>query len=557
MPGDAEPACRSCGGTLDSWAWCAACDRGGRLRAERWAALLLDDGGEELVVRGPAGADPLAWPGYAESRVAAAGEEAVRAWTGAVEGRACVLIAFDFGHFGGSMGSGVGERVVAAFALATARRLPVVTVTATGGARMQEGMVSLVQMGRTTGAALAHADAGLLQVTVASDPTTGGVYVSFAAQADLLVAEPGAYVGFAGPRVVQSLSGGRVAADVNRAEFALRHGLVDAVVPRPQLRAWVGRALRAAHDGGGPAPAAAASATAAAGPAPTALASTEPPSPPAPLSLPPIPAAASEPAAAASGSAWERVRAARDPARPRAAAYLVHLDDVVLLSGDRAGGTDPGVLAGLASLDGRRFGFVALDRRPVGPAGYRIAQRLLRLAGRLGLGVLTLVDTPGADPGEDAEAAGQAAAISSTFATLLRVPSPTVALVTGEGGSGGALALAVADRLLMQAGAVFSVIAPEGAAAILHRDSDRAPEVAELLKLVPEELVRLGVADAVVPDDPEAALRAAAATLGSLMAEPPATRLAARFRRYGAPADPAAPAARPDAGRDAGAPADG
>jgi acetyl-CoA carboxylase carboxyl transferase alpha subunit len=452
-----------------------------RLRAKAWAMLLLDPEAECLDGDSLTG-NPLHWPGYEAARDDAPGDEAVRSWAGRVEGTAVVLIAFDFAHLGGSMGSGVGARVVRAFAEAARRRLPVVTVTATGGARMQEGMVSLAQMTRTTLAAQAHRAAGLLQLAVATDPTTGGVYVSFAAQADLVVAEAGAYVAFAGPRVAASMGGSEAAADGNRAEAAFAHGLVDAVVARDDLRAWIARALRA---------------TSAAVPVPVAPEPVE---------------------AAGGGSAWQRVLDARADARPRASAYLTHFTELTRLSGDRAGGVDDGVICALGRLHGRPLGLIALDRTPVTPAGYRTAWRLIETAGRLGLPVLTLVDTPGATPAPEAERAGQAHAIARTFDRLLAAPVPTVCVVTGEGGSGGALALASTDRLLMQRGAVFSVIAPEGAAAILHRDPDRAPEVAELLQPTAERLVALGIADALVPDDPAGALAHAAAALDDLAA---------------------------------------
>lgn len=449
-----------------------------RLRASQWCELLLD-GGAEALDPPPLPADPLDWPGYAGLRQDAPGDEAVRSWAGRAGGVPLVLIAFDFAHLGGSMGAGVGARVVRAFDEARRRRLPVVTVTATGGARMQEGMVSLAQMTRTTLAARAHRDAGLPQITVASDPTTGGVYVSFAAQADLLVAEPGAYVAFAGPRVAASMGGSAQAADANRAESACAHGLIDAVVAREELAGWITRALGAVVPG---------------------------------IPVPMAP----EPVSAADGSAWQRVLDARADARPRADAFLAHFANVTRLSGDRAGGRDDGVVCALARLHGRPVGVVALNREPVTPTGYRTAWRLFSVAERLGLPVLTLVDTPGATPAREAEVAGQARAIAETFDRLLALRTPTVSLVVGEGGSGGALALASADRLLLQRGAVFSVIAPEGAAAILHRDAGRAAEVAELLQPTAEKLVALGVAHGLAPDDPAGALAHAAAALDEL-----------------------------------------
>jgi acyl-CoA carboxylase subunit beta len=466
-----------------------------RLRAHEWAALLLDDGSVDEHLADIRSADPLGWPGYPALRERAEGDEAVRVYSGTLDGHEVALIAFDFAHLGGSMGAGVGGRVAGAFDLARERALPVVTVAATGGSRMQEGMVALSQMPRAVVAARAHARAGLLHLGVASDPTTGGVYASFLSQADLLVTEPGAYVGFAGRRVIEALTGQPVADEVNTAERAHDHGLVDAVIPRDGLWAWLA----------------------------TALASVQP--------LRCVDETANRPMKSTHPSeAWAQVEAARDQARPRASEYLRHFGDVTRFHGDRTGGTDPGTIAALARLGGRPLGLVALDRHRVQPAGYRTGWRVLDTTGRLGLPVLTLVDTPGADPTDHH---GQAHAISHTFVRLLEHPAPTVALVIGEGGSGGALALSAVDRLLIQEGAIFSVIAPEGAAAILHRDRTRAPEVAERLKLTAPDLVDLGIADELVPDDPAAALAAAAAHLDALAGLDPAELVARRQRRWG------------------------
>ena len=469
-----------------------------RRRAEDWLALLADPGTTTEVLTTVRSGDPLAWPGYAELRAAQPGEEAVRIWTGRLDAHPCVLVVFDFAHLGGSMGAGVGARVAGAFDLAVEARLPVVTVASTGGSRMQEGMVALSQMARTTVAALRHRRAGLLHVGVAADPTTGGVYASFLSQADVLLAVADAYLGFAGPRVAATLGDGPPPPGTNDATFALRNGLVDAVVGPAAVRGWIAGVL-AVTATGVPTPAGAA--------APDI--SGDPP------------------------DGWQAVRRARAPDRPRAADYLALLGRTVRLSGDRAGGVDDGVIACLARLDGRPVGVVGLDRRRVLPAGYRTALRLLDLAERLGLGVVTLIDTPGAHPGPQAEAAGQAHAISATLARLVGLRVPTVGVVIGEGGSGGAMALAVADRLLIQEGAMFSVIAPEGAAAILHRDAARAPDVAARLGLAAHEVVRLGVADAVVPDDPQALLGVVAGELDRLAGSTAAERLDRRLARWG------------------------
>jgi acetyl-CoA carboxylase carboxyl transferase subunit beta len=374
------------------------------------------------------------------------------------------LIEGNFDAIGGSMGAVHGERVVRAYRRAIDERLPVVVVTSTGGARMQEGMVSLVQMARTAAAARAHAEAGLLSLGVLRNPTTGGVYASYASLTDLRAAEEGATVGFAGPRVVEHQS---------TAETAFAAAVVDALLPGGDFPAWTETALGARDV-------------------------------PLPRRLVPASYAASD------GSAWGQVQLARAANRPSG------IDWAALLcsSWTELRGLDPTVRAGLATLDGQRLVVVAQDRHAGGgrptPAGYRLAQRAIALAGRIGLPLLTLIDTPGADPGPEAEADGVAAEIARTFAAMDALPTSSVAVCVGEGGSGGALALAAADRLLIQRHAVFSVIAPEGAAAILERDATRAPEVAERLKLTAPDLLDLGIVDAVVGEvlDGDTILRA-------------------------------------------------
>ena len=435
--------------------------------------------------------------------MAAEGDEAVRVWQGVIHGSGCVLVAWEFGHLGGSMGAGVGARAAEAFDVASAAQLPLVAVTSTGGSRMQEGVVALAQMARTVVAAQAHAAEGLLQIAVLADPTTGGVWASFVQHADLLVAVDGAYVGFAGPRVHEAMVGVPPTAAANTAAFALAHGLVDAVVAQDGLRRWLSAALVATD------------------PADEQGASTRSPDAPGAPSRAP-----------SSIGSWEAVQAARAPTRPTARAYVQRLAPTVELRGDRAGGTDDGVVAALGRLAGSRVAVAGLDRRAARPAGYRTVQRLLVTAGRLGIPVLTLVDTPGADPTAPSEAAGLAAAIGGTLGALLATPVPTVALIIGEGGSGGAMALTAADVVLVQRTAIFSVIGPEGAAAILHRDRSRGPEVAERLRLTAPDLVDLGIADAIVDDDPDAALHVAADAIAELAGVAADVRLARRRRRW-------------------------
>lgn len=420
--------------------------------------------------------DPLAFPGYGE-RLGDMHSESVRTGRSAT----AVVIEGDFSVMGGSMGVIHGEKVVRAIDRAIGLGLPVLVEARSGGARMQEGMISLIQMGRTAAAMGRLRTAGLGSVAVLWHPTTGGVFASYASLCDLVAAQAGATVGFAGPRVAEAFTGESVLGRSHTAETAHGAGLVDFVGDAAALTVWVEGALGMtdlplgipARAGGGPAD-----------------------------------------AAEAGDSAWNEVRRARAPGRPSGIDVAATLVD----AWTELQGTDPTLRAGLATVDGERIVVIAEDRhagdgRPT-PAGYALARRAIALAARRGLPIVTFIDTPGAEPGSESEQAGIARAIAETFLDLLEVPVATVGVCVGEGGSGGALALGVTDTLLVQEHAVFSVIGAEGAASILHRDATRAPEVAEHLRLRSADLLDLGVVDAVVPDDLErtvAAVRAALA----------------------------------------------
>lgn len=398
-------------------------------------------------------ANPLGFPGYSPP-----GEESVL--TGHTGDYA--LIQGRFEVLGGSMGVAHGERVVRAYRRATDQRLPVVVVTTSGGARIQEGMLSLIQMARTAAAATSHAAAGLLQVAVLRGPTTGGVLASYAGLADVRAAEPGATVGFAGPRVVEMVTGQRLPASSHTAESAYRAGLVDAVVPRAHQPAWVEGALGLAAGDGEAAE----------------RGTQEWTAPPAP------------------GDAWSQVQSARHPRRLTGWGWAQHLCS----QWTPLHAPDPCIRAGVATVEDRRLVVIAMDRSRPGPTGYRLARRAMTLAERLSLPVLTLIDTPGAEPGPEAEAGGIASEIAATLAAMAHLPVPSVSVCVGEGGSGGALALAFADRLLMLEHAVFSVISPEGAATILDRSARAAPQRAEQLKLTAGDLLSLGVIDSVIQE---------------------------------------------------------
>lgn len=463
--------------------------------------------------------DPLGFPGYA-ARLAALREdgadESVEVGIATIDGLEVVAARARFEVLGGSMGRAHGERIVGAMTLARERGLPFVARTASGGARMQEGMLALVQLVRTAEAVRRMREVGLPTITVLSHPTTGGVLASYGALGDVLLAEEGATIGFAGPRVVEATTGIAVGADSHSASSALATGLVDEVVPRAALRGalaeWLGLLHPTRRDG-------------------------------------PLPRLERDRRATvrlAAEDAWRRARRSDRPSVRDllSSAFDAHRE----LRGDRAGADDAVAVAAVARLGQRSLVVVGFDRRAIGrggrpgapeAAGFRKLQRALALATRWGLPVVALIDTAGADPAPDSERSGLAAAIAETFVAMLSVPAPTLAVVTGEGGSGGALAIGATDRLVLQDDAVFEVIAPEGAATILHRDPARAPEVVAALEPTAHRLVELGIADGVLPGptttDPLSATAALTAELANALAELEADpdRLARRRARYG------------------------
>jgi acetyl-CoA carboxylase carboxyltransferase component len=401
--------------------------------------------------------DPLGWPGYPEQRQRArerTGREESVSWELRTFGDTdAVVISFDFGFLGGSVGTAAGDRIEDAFVRARADGLPVVSLIATGGSRMQESMRSLMQLQRIARECQLHAAAGLPHVSVLQNPTTGGLWASLGAGADVVLGLEGAQVGFAGKRVrpsddvVYTSEGQHVA------------GTVDLVVPRGELDDVLGTLL-GLLTGGDPRPA----------DVPRALGARDLPV-----------------------DGWSAVQRARDPRRPRAQAYLDDYFDVrVPISGDRAGGVDPGMLCGIGRRDGRSIAYAAQNGTATTPAGFRTASRVIRLAERLGLPVLTLVDTPGAANDAQAERAGVGPAIAELFGTVAAARVPITTLVIGEGGSGGALALAAPDRTWITPDGYFSVIAPELATSILKRPAEQVPDTADQLRLRPQDLVDLG-----------------------------------------------------------------
>lgn len=397
-----------------------------------------------------------------------------------INGVEVAIAALDFSFLGGSMGVVVGEKLARIVEHAIERRTPLITVSSSGGARMQEGMLSLLQMAKTAAAVQRLHESGIPYISILRHPTTGGVFASFANLGDVTLAEPGALIGFAGPRVAEQVMGTKLPPGTHTAEFLLDRGMIDAIIPRPEQREYLSTLL-------------------------TVLTAPRKGHERRPLRI----RRSTTPERIA---AWEAVQRARAADRPTSADYLQHMvENFIELHGDRSSGDDPAIIAGLGTLHGHPVAVIAMERghgedrarRHEGrtyPEGYRKARRIMDLAERLQFPLLTFIDTPGAYPGIESEERGLASEIAASLARMSSLRTPIVSAVIGEGGSGGALALAVADRVLMLEGAIYSVIAPEGAAAILYRDVQRAPELSSKLKLTAHELRELGIVDEIIPE---------------------------------------------------------
>ncbi len=484
--------------------------------------------------------NPLEFPGYEEKleqlRQQTGRTEAVTTGCARIRGirTALGVMASDF--LMGSMGSVVGERITRMIERATAQKLPVVLFCCSGGARMQEGIVSLMQMAKTAQALKRHHEQGLLYLPVLTDPTMGGVTASFAMLGDVILAEPGAMIGFAGARVIRQTIGGKLPEGFQSAEFLQSHGFVDRIVPREQMRKTLAVLLDSCankkKDAPGVKQTQAGGANGSASQVQIQSAGANGSATQAQIQDAGAKADADAKAYAdtiqnqglsaakihirgekKNVSAWERVQAARSEDRPHASDYIALLfDGFMELRGDRLYGDDRAVIGGIASFAGRYVMVIGQQKgrsrkenrhRNFGmmsPEGYRKALRLMKLAEKFGLPVILFVDTPGAFCGVEAEERGQGEAIARNLFEMAGLRVPILSVVIGEGGSGGALALALANEVWMLENAVYSVLSPEGFAAILWKDSARMEEAAECMRLTAFDLLQLGVIDDVVEE---------------------------------------------------------
>ena len=564
---------------------CHKCQFHFRLGAYERVELFADQDSFHELDAGMRSLDPLrfaasgkAYPDrLAEARKSAGLPEAAIYGTATLNGQPIVLAAMDASFLGASMGSVVGEKIARAFECALEARCGLVIFATSGGARMHEGLFSLMQMAKTTAAAAQLAEAGLPFICVCTDPTYAGVTASFVSIADVILAEPGAAIGFAGPRVIEQTTKHKVGADDRDTRFMLDHGMIDGEVARADLRDTVSRLLGLLSGVATDQPA----------PAPNGGPTTADAGPVKPLEFERAAGEVEHRLADARRQAsrgdqqaavraqqleqqleallaqvysrlrpWDRVQVARHPARPHLEDVLARVfTDFVELHGDRRYGDDPAVIGGLARLDGQPVLVIGHQKgrdtrenvkRNFGmahPEGYRKAQRLMRLAERFGLPVLCFPDTPGASPVMDDESRGQAEAIASSLLCMLELRTPIVVTILGEGGSGGALAIGVGDRVLMLEHAVYSVASPEGCAAIVWRDSSYAAQAAEAMQVTAPELRALGLIDDIVPEPVGGAHRdyaqacdaigkALRQQLAQLADTPPDALLAARRQKY-------------------------
>ena len=430
--------------------------------------------------------NPLELEGYSEklraARQKSGSTESVMVGRARIGGYEVVIGACDTGFMMGSMGRVMGERITRAFDEATRLRLPVILFCCSGGARMQEGAVSLMQMAKTSAAVKRHANAGLFYCSVLTDPTLGGVTASFAMLADVILAEPRARVGFAGPRVIQQTIGQTLPEGFQTSEFMMDHGMVDSIVSREEIPARLKRLLyihtgrhETAQHGCNAAPAGG--------------------------------------FAAGQKTPWEKIKMCRSRERATAREFIDALfDDFMELHGDRYFSDDRAMIGGIALFKGRPVTVVGMMRgktmeesfsRNFGmpkPEGYRKALRLMRQANKFGRPIITLINTSGAYPGIDAEERGQGEAIARSIMEMFDLSVPVLAILIGEGGSGGALAAAIGNEVWMLENATYAILSPEGYSSILYKTESRAEEAAGVMKLTAQDLKQMGLIERIMPE---------------------------------------------------------
>lgn len=496
--------CNKCGRPIytedvkNNYYICPKCNGYFRIHAYRRIEMLLDEGTFEEWDKEMEFVNPLGFPGY-EKKLKAVKEksglnEAVVTGKGSIHGQQAAVCICDSRFLMSSMGHNVGEKIARAVEKATEAGLPIIIFAASGGARMQEGLVSLMQMAKTSAALKRHHEAGLLYVSVLTDPTTGGVTASFAMLGDIILAEPNALIGFAGPRVIEQTIRQKLPEGFQRSEFLLEHGFIDQIVERQEQKDTLARILKMHSPKYSWNKARSEKAEGAiSGPMETKV-------------LKKI--------ASRQQEAWDTVLQSRSADRLVASDYIKLLfDGFIEFHGDRYFKDDGAIIGGIASFYGMPVTVIGQEKgkttkdnlkRNFGmpsPEGYRKALRLMKQADKFNRPIICLVDTPGAFCGIEAEERGQGEAIARNLFEMSDLKVPVVTIVIGEGGSGGALALAVSNEVWMMENSVYSVLSPEGFASILWKDSKRASEAAKVMKMTAKDLYELKLIERIIPEE--------------------------------------------------------
>ena len=525
--------CNKCGGAIIAedvkreYFICPKCGGYFRVHAYRRIEMIADENSFEEWDMDLQTENPLDYKGY-EEKIEKLQEktglrEAVVTGKATILGQPAVLAVCDGRFMMASMGEIVGEKITRAVERATRQELPVIIFACSGGARMQEGIVSLMQMAKTSAALKRHSDAGLLYISVLTDPTTGGVTASFAMLGDIILAEPKALIGFAGPRVIEQTIGQKLPKGFQRSEFLLEHGFIDQIVERPKMRETLGRILefhgKVQTDIEDTIDKTARETASQTGDQAVELATGKIVSKTTVQTADEIKSKGSEDivdkAQTQKINAWDRVLLSRRKNRPVGSDYIRMLfQDFTEFHGDRLYGDDPAIIGGIAYFKGQPVTVIAQEKGTntkenimrnfamPSPEGYRKAVRLMKQAEKFHRPVICFVDTPGAFCGLEAEERGQGEAIARNLYELSGLKTPVLSIVIGEGGSGGALALAVADEVWMLENSIYSILSPEGFASILWKDSTKAKEAAEVMKLTADDLKKMGVIECVL-EEPE------------------------------------------------------
>lgn len=525
--------CNKCGGAIIAedvkreYFICPKCGGYFRVHAYRRIEMIADENSFEEWDMDLQTENPLDYKGY-EEKIEKLQEktglrEAVVTGKATILGQPAVLAVCDGRFMMASMGEIVGEKITRAVERATRQELPVIIFACSGGARMQEGIVSLMQMAKTSAALKRHSDVGLLYISVLTDPTTGGVTASFAMLGDIILAEPKALIGFAGPRVIEQTIGQKLPKGFQRSEFLLEHGFIDQIVERPKMRETLGRILefhgKVQTDIEDTIDKTAGETASQTGDQAVDRATGKIVSKTTVHTADEIKSKDSEDivdkAQTQKINAWDRVLLSRRKNRPVGSDYIRMLfQDFTEFHGDRLYGDDPAIIGGIAYFKERPVTVIAQEKGTntkenimrnfamPSPEGYRKALRLMKQAEKFHRPVICFVDTPGAFCGLEAEERGQGEAIARNLYELSGLKTPVLSIVIGEGGSGGALALAVADEVWMLENSIYSILSPEGFASILWKDSTKAKEAAKVMKLTADDLKKMGVIECVL-EEPE------------------------------------------------------